>query len=189
MEPSVHIRREAFLTLLISAVETFKRECVGELFGYAPNKSKNYFLITNSIPTQCANRSYSEITPQTRSSKRVVNLISDYPYLFRKIGEYHSHPEWGNIRYGEEMSSTDIKKMVDGEYSLEIIIEISSRKKGAAPWTTEDDGSVKGSLKGYNFHVNVYTLDKKEEKPTPIKLKIVAPAALKALNRALGYKT
>lgn len=189
MEPTVHIYREAFLNLIISSVETFKRECCGDLFGYPPNKRHNHFLITNSIPNQCANRTFSSVEAHKRSSKRLSSIFINHPYLFRKVGEFHSHTENEEITCSEKMSDEDIEALIKRDDLIEIIVKISSRKKGSAPWTTEEDGSIKGSLKGYNFHVNVYTINKKEENPKPVKLKIVASTALKALNRALGYKT
>ena len=95
-------------------------------------------------------------------------------------GYFHSHNEWGESKPFNEMSKTDLKDMKKSGDKLEIIIAVASRKKGELPWVALSDGSIKGSFLDIIFHINAYTLDENKE---PRKLQIVAPAAVKFLNR------
>ena len=48
--PTVHIRKEAFISLIFSVVDIFKRESFGFVLGYRPDKRRNYFLVTEFFP-------------------------------------------------------------------------------------------------------------------------------------------
>lgn len=183
--PTVHIRREAFLNMIMAATETFKRECLGILFGHSPARNRNNFLITNAVPIQCVRiRLNSEVDQSKKSVEALHKLFGKAEKIYRPLGDFHSHPEWGQTLGGPELSESDIKNMIYQETKLEIVIVISSRKRGFILWETQPDGSIKGSLSKFNYHFNAYTLIKdEEEKLVPQKLQIVAPLALRALNR------
>lgn len=192
MLPTVHIRREAFLNIvLIGPVDRFKRECLGVICGYRPSKTRNNFLITNATAFRGTKSLNTKVDTHRRCQKRLKELFSAAPSLFRELGRFHSHPEWGKNERLPDMSEGDIKSMNEEGHHLEIITVISSkRKKAPIGWENQEDGSIKGSFDEYIFHINAYILEEGNSgKKNPVRLKIVAPAALKAINRALGYKT
>ena len=86
------------------------------------------------------------------------------------------------------MSNADIESTISQKTDIEIIIVVSSRKKGIRPWQVDPDGSISGSLGEYEFHFNAYTLIESEQEIKPQKLHIVAPQAVRALNRAQKRK-
>jgi len=184
MLPTVHIRREAFEGMIISVVEAFKKESYGYLFGSEPTQSQNRFLITHIMPLQFVHRFNISAETYQRSERRLKDLFLKLPKKSCPIGSFHSHTEWGDLIASPEMSDEDIKDMKREGHEIEILILISSRKKATAPWESQTDGNIKGSLGKYNFNINAYSLEDKE----PVRLKIVAPVALKALNRVLGYQ-
>lgn len=189
LTPTVHVRREAFLNILLSSAEIFKRECLGIVFGYSPTRLRNHYLVTNVIDIKGVRvRLNKEVWQSKKSDKVLGEIFKDAQSVFRPLGSFHSHPEWGSTRGVAEMNEEDIQNMSSEKEKLSFIIAISSRKKGSAPWEVQPDGTIKGSLAKFNFHIAVFSLiDDEKGNKIPLKLKIVAPKALKALNSVYGY--
>lgn len=190
MSVAVHIRKEAFLTILWTAVETFKKECLGAILGYTPSPKKDYFLITDAIPFQgIKKRLNTQVTQSERSNARWNEFwykISTHP---QRLGIFHSHPEWGPHQPLPIMSAYDIEDMQKQKNPLEIIVCISSyKKRGFIPWELLEDGSVQGSLATFNFRVNAFIPDEGEGKKDPTRIQIVTPTALRKLCRAQNKK-
>jgi len=187
MPPTVHIRKEAFISLIFSVVDIFKKESFGFVLGYRPNKRRNYFLVTEFVPF--ANRNEKQFTGATwtRRTKqrfqRFQELISQLRLKY--LGDFHSHPEFGGMICSTGLSDHDKAYMIKNGYDLEFIVGISSRRRGKAVWESMPDGSIKGSYDQFNIEVHVYTLVLREEdKDTEQeRLQIVAPEAIKTLNR------
>lgn len=192
MPMSVYVHRHAFETMIAASIETFKRECFGAVFGRAPTKSRQHFIVTNVSPLQCPKRFNGRIEGHARSERRLKKFFALMPRLSRPIGNFHSHTEWGDTHYKATMSVSDLLSMANEGASIEFIIAISSRKKGRAEWRAHDDGSVTGSFGSgrynNNFSVNAYILAYHDNALIPVRIKIIAPEAIRALNRALGYR-
>ena len=185
--PIVYIEKEPFLDILLASVETFKRECVGYIFGYKPSRKRNSFIITNAVNIQLAKkRKNSEVIQSQLSKKNCEDLFNSYPSMFKVIGDFHSHPEWGRHKGVAMPSEIDIKNIEQGEIS--IIIAISTMNKERVLWQNNNDGGVNGSLSNYKFCLNVFRIVKNKDGSKKEEcLSIHAPAAIKSLNRALGY--
>ena len=184
--PDVYIEKEPFLNMILASIETFKRECFGIIFGTVPSGQKNYFVITNAIAIQLAKkRKNSEVEQSSGSQNRIDEIFDKYPYVYRSLGDFHSHPEWGDVKGATTLSDVDIKDMIERKIRLGVLIKISSINKERIIWQQAQGGGIKGSLGRYKFHINVIRLvrDKKQQC-----LKIHAPDAVKALNRSLGYQ-
>lgn len=187
MLPTVHIRKEAFLEILWASMETFKSECLGFLWGRSPTVNFNRFLISDAVPFQSVRRrKNTEVEQSKRGERRLQELMQGVRgSTVKLLGYFHSHPEWGNAKPWSEMSEFDIKEMQKSGDQIEIIVSISSRKKGVLSWTLFPDGNVRGSFNKFTLDFNAYTLflDNNKKKGVPKRLQIVAPAALKFLNR------
>ena len=185
--PYVYIEKEPLLDMVLASVETFKRECLGLLFGRASSRTRNYFHITNVVNIQLARkRKNKEIEQSKISEEKIKEMCSQYPRLYPVIGDFHSHPEWGQCRRQATMSDADLEDMKKRREELKVclVIKISLINKERVVWEPVGDGGVRGSLAKYKFHINAIRLgdDDKEEI-----LEIQAPSALKALNKAIGY--
>jgi proteasome lid subunit RPN8/RPN11 len=191
MAPTVYVHRNAFETMIAASVETFKRECFGVVFGRAPTKSRQYFIITNVSPMQCSKRFNTRIEGHARSERRLNKFYERMPPSSRPLGNFHSHTEWGDTRYKAAMSAADLLSMMRAEAKIEFIIAISSRKKGKDEWRANDDGSVAGSFGSghynYNFSMHAYVIEEQKDESVSVRIKIIAPEAIRALNRAMGY--
>ena len=187
--PTVHVRREAFFSMILSSAEIFRRECLGIVFGYLPSQSRNHFLVTNALDIKGVKlRLNTKVHQSKKSEQALKGIFRQGESVFRPIGSFHSHAEWGNTKGLAELDEEDIKDMHSERETLNFIIAIAGRKKGSAPWEIQADGSIKGSLYKFNFHIAAFILvDDEDNKKIPFKLKIVAPEALKALNRVHGY--
>ncbi len=186
--PIVYIEKESFLTMVLASVETFNRECFGYIFGYKPSRHRNSFVITNAVAVQLAKkRKNTEIDQSDLSYRNMWKLFSKYPTLFRVVGDFHSHPEWGHHKRIANFSDGDIADMIEKEYPIGVVIKISSLNKERILWESAGDGGIRGSLGKYKFHINVCRVVKDGDKHISESLIIQASAAIKYLNRALGY--
>jgi len=189
-KPTVHINREPLLNMLLAAAETYNRECLGYVFGSGPTRKRRFFRITNVIAIQGVRRRTNvEIEQSQRSWKRLHGYIKSSLRLYPILGDFHSHPASGPYKKSIEMSETDIMGMrKDSDAKIGIIIGISSRTKKRVLWNVPvrgpHTGILRGSLAGFTFKVCAYTLATNgNAELVPKRLRIVAPAALKALNR------
>lgn len=189
--PVVYIEKEPFLVMIVAAVETFKRECLGRFFGHKPTRKRNNFVVTGAVAVQLATkRKNMEVQQSLLSIKNMIdNCFKKYPNLFRNIGDFHSHPEWGKHKGSASLSKRDIKDMVKAGIPVSIILAISSINKDRVLWQNSSDGGIKGSLGKYKFHIKAYRMIKNGDgKSVPQALVVRAPSAIKLLNRALvGY--
>ncbi len=190
MIPTVHIRKEALFIMIWSALETFKKECLGFVLGYRPTPKRNYFLVTDATSFTSMKKLLNtgvELTKRTdKRFKAFISLI--HPIYPKYLGDFHSHSEWGKLKSPPEMSDRDLEQFKKYNWPLEFIIGISSRRKGQATWEILPDGGIKGSFNSFNFHINVFSLIEEGNEGIPQKLQIVAPTALEALNRILIRK-
>ncbi len=184
--PIVYIETLPFEDMILSAVESFRRECLGLLRGSLPSRRRNYFVITDVVAIQLAKKRKNKEVDQSQGGKKRMNKIFNrYPKLYGVIGDFHSHPEWGQYRRETAPSDDDIAEMIREKIPLGVIINISILNKERILWHTCSDGGVKGSLGDYKLHIRVFRIlpNGKEQS-----LQIEAAPALKALNRALGYE-
>ncbi len=188
--PIVYIEKEPFLAMLLASIDTFKRECFGYIFGYKPTKNRNSFVITSAGEVGLTKkRKNKEVDQSVASKKRMKSCFEKYPALFRPIGDFHSHPEWGEYTREPGLSDSDIEDMIKDEIPLGVVIKILSINKERYAWERTSTGGFIGSLGRYKFYFNAFRVFvDKEGKAREQVLMIQAPAAIKALNRALGYQ-
>lgn len=186
--PVVYVEKEPFLTIVLSSIETFKRECFGFIFGHKPSKTRNSFIITNAVTVQLAKkRRNTEVDQSKLSEKKMKECFEKYPAIFPVIGDFHSHPEWGPYKREPGLSEEDMKDMIRTGYPLSIVIKISSVNKERILWESAADGGIRGSLGKYKFHINILRTIRDGGKLKEELFLVRAPAALRSLNRALGY--
>lgn len=188
--PTVHISKGAFFIMIYAATNVFKKECYGFVLGYKPSAGSNRYLVTDAAPFQNLKRQLNtEIELKERSSRRFKKFLFEMKNIYPKyLGEFHSHPEWGDLKPSDKMSETDEKefnRFTRYGAELEFIISISSRKKGKLLWEALSDGDIRGSFGKCNLTFTVYTLidGEKEGEKIPQRLQIVAPRAVESLNR------
>lgn len=192
MTPTVCVHRRAFEAMIRASITTFKKECLGSVFGKRPTKKNPSFVVASAEPLQDVHCFHDGARLRDRSEERLKEFFRQMPLYSQPLGDFHSHTEWGQKRYRREMSKRDIESMAHQGMQIEFIIAIYSSKRSRR-WEAHADGSVRGSFCGkkrkYYFSVNAYILEYRDNEPVPIRIKIIAPEAIRALNRALRYSS
>jgi proteasome lid subunit RPN8/RPN11 len=148
----IYLSENAFLTMILASVETFHRECMGLLVGI--KKETGGFLVQHAIPYQTATRSNAEVYPSYRAQKRLKMTLLNFSHL-ELIGDFHSHPSWGDLRYDVNPSEGDLQHMNEGNVYTIISINEALKKQ---PWKYNRDGTLSGSVNGYFLKLGAWYL-------------------------------
>ena len=154
----IYIAENAFLGMILATVETFHRECMGLLVGI--KKETGGFLLQHAIPYQTATRSNVEVYPSYKVQKRMQKALSNFSHM-ELIGDFHSHPSWGDLRYDTKPSAGDLEHMSAGNIYTIISINEAAKKQ---QWKYNKDGTVSGSVNGYFLKVGAWYLDETDGK-------------------------
>jgi proteasome lid subunit RPN8/RPN11 len=120
---TVHLSQQAFLSVVLSSIEAYKKECYGLILGY---NTDDGWRVEYAVPYQTAHRRHTAVTPHGVRDRRMRNCIAqlaDYEIL----GTFHSHPAWGNLRSQAKPSDWDARMMPPGE--LDLIIAVNDAKR------------------------------------------------------------
>ena len=97
----VFLTSDAFISLIVSCIEVYRKETAGILTGDYIFNSDTYY-IKGAIPLQSANRKFSEVEYHLARTQRMrENLelcLSDF------IGYFHSHPQYFNMKITSALS-------------------------------------------------------------------------------------
>lgn len=174
----VELSKIAFLGILASALETYKRETIGLLFG---SKSKKIIRVKLAFPPQTAKRFFARAEITSKAEKRLISIFQNFAHM-KLLGFFHSHPEWGDIMGETKLSEDDINSLEVGE--IEIVISINKTKRNYE-WHYNLDKTLSGTVDHYFFKMACYLKSLKKNsqiKMTPLKIKI------KGLKKGIGIR-
>jgi len=123
----IFLSDKAFMGVILSSVEVYRNECHGALLGFRTNRR---IVVQYAIPFQSARRKPSEVVPNWRRELKVIETLPKLVHL-KKLGYFHSHPQWGTSRGIAKLSEPDKEYMSEGE--VELVVAINDRKR-AVPW-------------------------------------------------------
>jgi proteasome lid subunit RPN8/RPN11 len=86
--------------------------------------------------------------------------LSNFSHM-ELIGDFHSHPSWGDLRYDTKPSAGDLEHMSAGNIYTIISINEAAKKQ---QWKYNKDGTVSGSVNGYFLKVGAWYLDETDDK-------------------------
>ncbi len=164
----VYISETAFVNIILSAIEVYRKECLGILLGHKVGSNK--YIVEYAVPYQSADRRYTEVRLKTMREQRLKKNLKFLTYI-SEIGDFHSHCN-GTI----ELSNTDIEDMEGSKNNISIIVSVTNQKK-RIPWQSLKDGDISGNI-GNDFSVRLscYYIDRKKNKPS--KAQLICPYAL-----------
>jgi len=162
----VHLKERAFLAMILSAVEVYKQETLGLLLGY---KGKDIFVVEYAIPYQTAVKGYSWVSPKSRASERMAEILKSM--TIDVIGDFHSHTQWGDFKGEPIPSGEDIGDMELGKVYL--IVAVNDKEKDE-PWHHKEDGTIVGTLGDYALEIGAHIMVS-NYKSKPVKL--ICPSA------------
>jgi len=148
----VYISENAFIDLLLSSAEVYKRECLGFLLGY---KLEDRFIIEHAFTVQTANRRHKAVVYNRKNHKKIEPILVRFDKL-QIIGDFHSHTQFGLTKGLAIPSPEDIKEMLPGHVYL--IVAINNNQK-TLPWGENRDGTISGSVSEFFFKISAYFIN------------------------------
>ena len=142
----VYLSENAFLDLLLSSAEVYKRECLGFLLGY---RLEDRFIVEHAFSFQTASRRPKGVISNDRSHQKIDPIIARFDRL-QIVGDFHSHTQFGEQRGLAFPSSEDIASMTQDKIYL--IVAINSRRKEKV-WTENADKTISGSVGDFFFKI------------------------------------
>jgi proteasome lid subunit RPN8/RPN11 len=161
-----YLSENAFMGLLLSSAEVFKRESLGYLLGY---RLDDRFIVEHAFSLQTARRRRRGVVLRDQDQKRIEPILSNFVKL-QIIGDFHSHTQYGQDKGLPVPSIIDINSME--EHNLYIIVAINELKKKKR-WKETSDGSISGSIGNFIYKISAYYYAGSGS--TPIKAPIFCP--------------
>ncbi|MGE5174466.1 MAG: Mov34/MPN/PAD-1 family protein [Betaproteobacteria bacterium] len=148
----VYLSENAFLDLLLSSAEVYKRECLGFLLGY---KLEDRFIIEHAFSFQTAARRPKGVVSHDRSHKKIEPILARFDRL-QIIGDFHSHTQFGHMKGLPNPSPEDIRGMAAN--LIYLIVAINNNEKTKA-WAENRDCTISGSVEKYFFKISACFLN------------------------------
>ncbi|NWF51867.1 MAG: Mov34/MPN/PAD-1 family protein [Nitrospirae bacterium] len=148
----VYISENAFIDLLLSSAEVYKKECLGFLLGY---RLEDRFIVEHAFTVQTANRKHKGVIYNTKNHKKIEPILSRLDKL-QIVGDFHSHTQFGSTKGLPIPSQEDIREMIQGHVYL--IVAINNNQK-TMPWGENRDGTISGSVGEFFFKISAYFLN------------------------------
>lgn len=145
----VYLSEDAFMDLLLSSAEVFKREALGYLLGY---RLEDRFIIEHAFSLQTAKRKRRGVVFHHRNHKKIEPILSKFEKL-QIVGDFHSHTQYGETKGIPIPSPEDIKGMEPE--NLYIIVAINDLQHSRL-WKENRDGSISGSVGDFFFKISAY---------------------------------
>jgi proteasome lid subunit RPN8/RPN11 len=146
-----YVSDQAFLGIVLSSIEVYKKECFGILLGY---KDADYFIVQYAIPFQSAERKFGEVEIDFRRESSCLRILPQLSQL-RHIGYFHSHTQWGGHKASTEPSDIDAEGMREGD--LEMIIAINEKQK-TLKWNYVKSKELTGAIGDYFLRIAAYNI-------------------------------
>lgn len=145
----VYLSEYAFMGLLLSSAEVFKRESLGYLLGY---RLDDRIIVEYAFSLQTARRKHRGVVFRDRDQKKVEPILSNFAKL-QIVGDFHSHTSYGEKKGIPIPSPQDIKEMEKN--NLYVIVAINDLETTRS-WKENKDGSISGSMGEYFFKISAY---------------------------------
>ena len=147
----VYLSENAFIDILLSSAEVYKRECLGYLLGY---RLEDRFIVEHAFSFQTAARRHKGVIVQDKNHKKIEPILDRFDRL-QIIGDFHSHTQFGPTKGLPVPSEEDLKSMKEGQIYL--IVALNNNEKTVA-WGEKRDGTISGSVGRLFFKVSAYFL-------------------------------
>jgi len=173
-----YLQLPAFLAIVSSAVETFRKETIGYLIGI---KGENKFLVEYAIPYLTAESGYDHSTIDMKRAQRINEILKKFSEGLEFIGDYHSHTVFGESEATVKPSPTDLVTTSAGELNLICAINL---KKRAVAWRENRHGSLVGSVGEYHIEIGGYYIDRPRFGCVYQRVKVKCPAITGVAEKA-----
>ena len=148
----VYLSENAFLDILLSSAEVYKRECLGFLLGY---RLEDRFIVEHAFSVQTANRRHKGVIFHDKNHKKIEPILTRFDRL-QIVGDFHSHTQFGPTKGLPVPSEEDVSGMQEGQ--VYIIVAINNKEKTMG-WGENRDGTISGSVGKVFFKISAYFLN------------------------------
>lgn len=145
----VYLSENAFVGLLVSTVEVYRRECFGVLLGH---REPERIMVDFVVPYQSAKRKFQEVHMDWQRGQRVEEAVRAAS-RWELVGDYHSHPMYGEKKGTTRLSRVDMDDFRDEATSIIVAINDGHRRQR---WGYVEGGLVAGSINGYLLRLAAY---------------------------------
>ncbi len=149
MAVEVYLSENAFIGLLVSTIEVYRRECFGILLGHS---TPDRVFVDFAVPYQTANRKFREVHIDWKRSARVEEAVRGTS-RWELVGDYHSHAMYGPLRASTQLSAEDQEYFTDGTVGIVVAINDIRRPKH---WAYSPGGIISGAVNGYSIRIGAY---------------------------------
>ena len=171
----VFLTENAFLGLLVSTVEVYRRECFGILLGHT---SPERVTVEYVVPYQTARRKFQEVHMDLKRSSRIEEAVRAVS-RWEMVGDYHSHPMYGEKKASTKLSRTDHQDFHDDGTSIIVAINDGHRQQR---WGYVKGGLISGSINGYSIRMVSYH----KEGDAIVRVPLVCPYAVGFMAKTKG---
>jgi len=161
----------AFLIIVSSTVEVFRKETIGYLIGI---KGENKFMVEYAIPYQTAESGFAHATVDLERVERINEILSKVSQGLEFIGDFHSHTMFGDSPAAVIPSNADLSSTVPGE--LNIICAVNLKKR-SVNWHETNRGILTGTIREYRIEIGGYYVAKPDVGRKYQRVLIKCPAA------------
>lgn len=145
----VYLSENAFMDILLSSAEVYKRECLGYLLGY---RLEDRFIVEHAFSFQTATRRHKGVVFNDKNHRKIEPIIERFEKL-QIIGDFHSHTQFGLAKGLPVPSEEDIAGMKEG--LIYLIVAINNNEKTVG-WGENRDGTISGSVSDFFFKISAY---------------------------------
>ena len=171
----VYLSENAFIGLLVSTVEVYRRECFGILLGH---REPERIMVDFVVPYQSAQRKFQEVHMDWHRSQRIEEAVR-VTSRWEMVGDYHSHPMYGEKKATTKLSGVDIKDFRDEGTSIIVAINDGHRQQR---WGYVKGGLISGSINGYSIRMVSYH----REGEAIVRVPLVCPYAVGFMAKTKG---
>lgn len=140
----------AFLTIVSSSVEVFRKETLGYLIGI---KGEDKWMVEYAIPYQTTESSYAHASVDEARVTRINDILSSVSQGIELIGDFHSHTVFGDSPAKVIPSDTDLMSTIPGD--LNIICAVNLKKR-SVDWHETERGILVGTIGEYRIEIGGY---------------------------------
>jgi proteasome lid subunit RPN8/RPN11 len=152
----VYISESAFMDLVLSSAEVYKKECLGILLGY---KLEDRFIIEHAFTYQTAKRGHKGVSFHRRGHKKIDAILEKFERL-QILGDFHSHTQFGEFKGIANPSPEDVSGMEHGKIYIIMAINDNERTR---PWKENRDKTASGSIGTFYYKISAYYIDAKDK--------------------------
>jgi hypothetical protein len=146
----VYLDANAFLGIVLSGVETYRKECYGALLGYSRRGST---VVQGVQAYQTARRTRRGVEVPEHRRQLLGTILRSMPEQ-HYLGEFHSHVDWSDDAATTRLSEEDMFGVQDRE--IQVLIALRP-KRAARRWRHNNDGSLSGATGPFHVKLRAFS--------------------------------